>query len=290
MKLADVVQKLDAIAPPHLAESWDNVGLLVGDGASNVSRAMLCIDYAAAVAAEAKAAKCDLVIAYHPPIFNALKRFTASDGSALVFDAARSGLAIYSPHTALDVAEGGTNDVLADILGVGDRRPLRVSEPKVTECKLVTFAPADEVEAISSAMFGAGAGHIGRYSSCSFRSEGVGTYFGEAGSQPAVGQAGRLEKTGEIRIETIVPLARVSEVIAALKAAHSYETPAFDLLTLTAPPTGVGIGRVGSFAAPVARADLIARVRHSLGLAHVLVAGPLDGLAQTAAICAGAGG
>ena len=290
MKLAAVVQQLDAIAPPHLAEAWDNVGLLVGDPAADVSRAMLCIDYTAAVAAEAKAAGCDLVVAYHPPIFKGLKRFIASGGSALVFDAARTGVAIYSPHTALDVAEGGTNDVLFDLLGLTDRQPLRASESKATECKLVTFVPAEQVDLVANALFAAGAGHIGQYSSCSFRTEGTGTFFGDAGASPAVGAAGRSEKVNEIRLETVVPLRRVGDATAALEAAHPYETPAFDLVTLTAAPTGVGIGRFGSFATPVSRTVLIEQVKAGVGVGHLLVAGPTAGTAKTVAICAGAGG
>ena len=125
VKLSDLVIHLEALAPPATAEAWDNVGLLVGDAAADISRVLLCIDYTTAVAAEAKTGRADLVIAYHPPIFRGFKRVTAGGESALVFDAIRSGIAIYSPHTALDVADGGTNDVLADVIGLTERRPLR---------------------------------------------------------------------------------------------------------------------------------------------------------------------
>src|SRR5277367_5856751 len=108
MKLSDLLEKLDQIAPLRYAESWDNVGLIAGDPSAAISHAMLTIDYTGAVAREAQAAGCDLVIAYHPPIFDAIKRLTAP---SLVYDAIRRGVAIYSPHTALDVADGGTNDM-----------------------------------------------------------------------------------------------------------------------------------------------------------------------------------
>src|SRR5262252_5423873 len=125
MKLSQVLDALQAIAPNEYAESWDNVGLLVGDPSLDVSAAMLAIDYTPEVACEAAGAKCDLVIAYHPPIFDALKRITST---SLIFDAIRRGVAIYSPHTALDVAPGGTNDMLADAIGMIDRAPLRKPE------------------------------------------------------------------------------------------------------------------------------------------------------------------
>ena len=114
MKLATIIAELERIAPTALAESWDNVGLLAGDPGQDVKRALLTIDYTTEVAAERAATDCDLVIAYHPPLFHAVKKLTAG---SLVFDAIRSGVAIYSPHTALDVAEGGTNDVLCDVMG-----------------------------------------------------------------------------------------------------------------------------------------------------------------------------
>ena len=107
---------MEQIAPTRYAEAWDNVGLLVGDPQQPISRAMLTIDYTAAVASEAAVEKCDAIIAYHPPIFDAIKRITSD---SLIFDAIRRGVAIYSPHTALDVADGGTNDMLADALGTG---------------------------------------------------------------------------------------------------------------------------------------------------------------------------
>src|SRR4051812_30926844 len=115
MELKQVTQVLEEIAPTRYAEAWDNVGLLVGDPRQEVTRAMLCIDYTPEVACESAGAKCDLIIAYHPPIFSAMKRVTAPSA---VFDAVKRGVAIYSPHTALDVADGGTNDMLADVLGM----------------------------------------------------------------------------------------------------------------------------------------------------------------------------
>ena len=216
MHLVELVSAMEQIAPTRLAESWDNVGLLVGDPAQTISRVLLTIDYTEAVAREGEAASCDAVIAYHPPIFKPLKRI---DAHGLIHDAIRRGVAIYSPHTALDVADGGTNDVLCDVLGLTAREPLRLATQAATQYKLVTFVPAEQVERVSDAFFAAGAGRIGRYASCSFRSEGTGTFFGEAGSNPAVGQSGRLEQTAEVKIETVVPIDKAAEVIRASRRA-----------------------------------------------------------------------
>ncbi len=290
MLLRDLTAALDRIAPPQFAEAWDNVGLLTGDPAQPVTRAMLTIDYTAAVAAEARDERCDAVIAYHPPIFSAVKRITGDGPMALVHDAIRRGVAIYSPHTALDVADGGTNDVLADAVGLGDdRRPLRGSAATATEYKLVTFAPGDALEPISDALFAAGAGRIGNYTACSFRSPGTGTFFGQAGAAPTVGIAGRMETADEVRLEMVVPIRRVEAVLRALRENHPYEEPAYDLTVLAAPPPLRGIGRVGSVA-EVAAIEIVERVKRELTLPSLLVAGDMSRPVRTIAMCAGAGG
>jgi dinuclear metal center YbgI/SA1388 family protein len=286
MQLAELVKVLEEIAPSRLAEAWDNVGLLAGDPAAPVTKALLTIDYTARVAEEGRLEGCDAVIAYHPPIFQPLKRLVA--GSP-VYDAIRRGVALYSLHTALDIAEGGTNDLLADLLGLVDRGPLRSQPARATYYKLVVFVPEADVDRVSQALFAAGAGWIGNYSSCSFRAPGTGTFFGEEGTNPAVGQRGRLELAPELRVETVLPIDRVEPVLKALRDTHPYEEPAFDLVQLAAPPDGRGMGRVGSLP-DVPRARLFQQIKQGLGIDHLLVAGPLEGPVRRAAVGAGACG
>jgi dinuclear metal center YbgI/SA1388 family protein len=287
MELEAFIDAINHIAPTRHAESWDNVGLIAGDPKQDASRVMLCIDYTPEVACEAAGEKCDVIVAYHPPIFDPIKRLVVG---SVVFDAIRRGVALYSPHTALDVAEGGTNDMLADAIGLAQREPLRLTQTKANQYKLVTFVPEKDVERVSQALFDAGAGRIGKYGACSFRSPGTGTFFGEEGTNPAVGQSGRLEQAAEVRVETVVPIAKVEAAIRALRSAHPYEEPAFDLQQLAAPPEGLGQGRIGAFEQPVQRLALIDRVKRELELSHVLVAGPTEGAAARAAVCAGACG
>lgn len=286
MKLQDLLAKLDEIAPLRFAETWDNVGLIAGDPSREVRRAMLTIDYTAEVARETVESNCDLVISYHPPLFDAVKRLTAP---SLVFDAIGRGVAIYSPHTALDAAEGGTNDVLAEILGITKAAPLRAVTPSPWHYKLVVFVPRDAVDKVADAVFDAGAGWIGNYSQCSFRSDGTGTFLGQEGTNPTVGEPGKLERAPETRIETIVPSANLTAVVQALKESHPYEEPAFDLIQLATLPETRGMGRIGEIA-PIAREKLISRIRDALGVSSLLIAGPTEGEAKLAACCAGAGG
>jgi dinuclear metal center YbgI/SA1388 family protein len=286
MNVGDLVRAMDRIAPVRFAASWDNVGLLVGDEASPMKSVLLAIDCTAEVLAEARRAGATAIVSYHPPIFSGQKRFVAG---SVAFDAARAGVAIHSPHTALDVATGGTNDVLADALSMIARQPLRPLDPVDTAVKLVTFVPAEHVSSVSRAVFAAGAGQIGKYSSCGFRAAGTGTFFGEEGARPAVGEAGKLEECAELRFETLVPLARVADVVQALRAAHPYEEPAFDLVRVASPPGGQGMGRVGEIE-PAAVPSVVAAVKGALALEQVLVAGPLDRLVSRVAVCAGSGG
>jgi dinuclear metal center YbgI/SA1388 family protein len=292
MKLRNVIDVLEDIAPTRYAETWDNVGLLIGDREQLVNRAMLTIDYTDAVAVEARDARCDLIVAYHPSIFTALKRITADPSTTLIHDAIRRGVAIYSPHTALDVADGGTNDMLADTIGLptSNRRPLRLTPTKASQYKLVTFVPQESLEKVSGALFAAGAGRIGNYSSCSFRSPGTGTFFGEDGTNPAVGQSGRLETAAEVRLETVVPINKIESVIRALRESHPYEEPAFDLNQVAAPPEAVGQGRIGAFDATIALTEILGRLKRELQIESLLVAGSDNARVKTAAVCAGACG
>lgn len=290
MTVAQLIEALERIAPLHLAEPWDNVGLLVGDSASAVTRVMLCIDYTPPVAEEARDAKCDFVIAYHPPIFDALKRVTTAPGTRLIHDAIRRGVSVYSPHTALDVAAGGTNDVLADALALIDRRPLKLRENKPTHRKLVTFAPIDAADAVAEAAFAAGGGVIGRYTRCSFRTGGTGTFFGGAGTNPAVGKPGQLERTDEVKLEMVVPVEKTEAIVAAMKQAHPYEEVAFDLQLLAADPTPVGIGRVGKVPGEATVDMLSNMLKRALDLRHLLIAGDPHRLVKRVAVCAGACG
>src|SRR5271155_5501853 len=123
MKVADLVRALEAIAPLAHAEDWDNVGLLAGDPDAPLTRALVCIDCTPAVVVEAVTARCEAIVAYHPPLFRPISRLTRG---SVVYEIVRRGLSIYSPHTALDAAPGGTNDTLADAIGMtSERAPIR---------------------------------------------------------------------------------------------------------------------------------------------------------------------
>jgi dinuclear metal center YbgI/SA1388 family protein len=299
MKLSQVMDACKALAPHRLAEPWDKVGLHVGDPGQSIARAMLCIDLTEAVLDEAIAQKIQLIVAYHPPIFTPLERLTTQDPKQkIILRAARKGIAVYSPHTALDAAEGGVNDWLVSGFGEGTIRTIKsAASADGKGFKLVTFVPDEALDAVRSALCQAGAGQIGDYAACSFSSEGQGTFKGDTSTSPAVGKAGRFQKVAELRLEVRVPSAQLNSVVSALRSAHPYEEPAFDVYPLepTSDPR-TGQGRVIELAKPISLTTLVKRVKAHLGVTILEVAKSVGtrkssgGKIELIGVCAGAGG
>jgi dinuclear metal center YbgI/SA1388 family protein len=305
LPLGEVTARLERLAPLEHAESWDNVGLLLepasdrtGDGPPSVRRAMLLVDLTERVLDEALERDIDLLVAYHPPLFEPLKRLRAGAPSErLVVRAARAGLAIYSPHTALDAAPGGVNDWLADAAGAGTREPLvaAVRQDPEAAYKLVVFVPEAHAGALRTALSEAGAGVIGDYTECSYELSGNGTFIGGDAANPTVGERGRLERVPEIRLEMVCSEASLSRAAEALRRVHPYEEPAWDVYPLAAKPAlGFGAGRRVELAAPASLDDVIQRVKARVGRAAVRVARAERHAGgervKSVAVCAGAGG
>jgi dinuclear metal center YbgI/SA1388 family protein len=289
--IGQVSAALETIAPPALAQSWDNVGLLVGDREAPCRRVLMCIDLMPAVLEEAIEVKADLIVAYHPPIFRPISRLLAqsSETDAIVHRAIRHGIAIYSPHTALDAATGGTNDVIAEFCGLTDVTPFEYVDVSKKCYKLTTFVPEAQLDAVATALFDNGAGRIGDYEQCSFRLIGEGTFFGTESTSPQVGQAGRFERVRETRLEMIVPDRRLPEVVAALRAAHPYEEPAFDLYPLAGEPRQ-GIGRVGELPSDTTLQSLARTLQEKTASRTLMIVGDADRVVRSAAVCVGAAG
>jgi dinuclear metal center YbgI/SA1388 family protein len=292
LTVAAVLDHLERLAPTRLAADWDNVGLLLGDRTAPVSRIMTCLTVTPASAAEAVARQASLIVTHHPILFRAVKRLTRDTAEGrMLLDLIRVGVAVYSPHTALDNASGGINDLLARKLGLVEVGPLRRGAAKQGgQIKLVVFVPESDLARVSDAVFAAGAGRIGEYRECSFRLAGTGTFYGSEAANPTVGQKGRREEVSELRLEVVCPESRLGEIVAALRKAHSYEEPAFDLYPLTTAPAGPGEGRVGQLPTPEPLAGLAAKLRGELQCGPVGVVGEPGRSVQRVAIVCGAGG
>jgi len=289
MKVKDISAIVEQIAPLGLAQDWDNVGLLVGDPERRIKNVLLTIDVTKAVVEEARQLKTDLILSYHPVIWDGLKQVLATGPSRVVHELIRAGIAVFSIHTALDAVVGGVNDGLAEMLGIEDAKPLGdyVEYTPHENYKLVVFVPVDALKKVANAIFKAGAGAIGNYRDCGFHTDGTGTFLPLAGAKPAIGKRGKSEAVHEMRFETIVPADRLSAVVAALKEAHPYETPAFDIFKLFGYESRFGLGRIGRLGEPASVNRLIERVKKQTGAKAVGLVGDTKRLVETAAVCAG---
>ena len=102
----------------------------------------------------------------------------------------------------------------------------------MSRVKLVWFVPEEALEVTRDAVFEAGGGRIGDYERCSWYASGTGTFFGGASTSPTLGESGREERVAELRVETVVPEVRIRDAIVALRLAHPYEEPAYDVYPL----------------------------------------------------------
>lgn len=288
--VAAVMDYLDQLVPCQLAADWDNVGLLLGEQAATVERIMTCLTVTPESAAEAVAGRANLIVTHHPILFRGVKRLTnATAEGRMLLELARAGVAVYSPHTAFDNARGGINELLARLLSLTDIVPLR----RVADCgqlKVVVFVPEKDLNRVADALFAAGAGQIGEYRECSFRLAGIGTFFGSDAANPTIGQKGRREEVNEWRLEAICPARNVEAVVAAIRRAHSYEEPAFDIYPLHAPPSRLGEGRLGLLPRSQPLSELAAAVKAALRASAVQIVGDLQRPVQRVAIACGAGG
>jgi dinuclear metal center YbgI/SA1388 family protein len=292
MKIKDIAVEIEKITPLKLAQGWDNVGLLIGDARRDVKDILLAIDITGAVLAEAKRLRTSLIVSYHPVIWDGLKQITATGAGGIVYELIRSGIAVFSMHTALDAATGGVNDGLAEIVGIVNAEPIGdwVDSPSGENYKLVVFVPLESAAKVSNAVFAAGAGAIGNYSHCGFQTEGTGSFLPLAGAKPTIGKKGKVEKVAEVRFETIVPAEKLAGVIAAMKKAHPYETPAFDCYRLYEDQAKFGLGRIGKLAKPMQLDRIIARIKKQTAAKAIGIVGREKRVVRKAAVCAGSCG
>lgn len=298
MKTKELISAFDSFAPPYLANEWDNVGLLVGTPDWSSNKILLTIDLTEAVMQEAISLNTNTIVSYHPPIFNPLKSVTnRSFKERIVLDAILHKIAIYSPHTSLDVARGGVNDWIVEGIGVGDVRAIQPfgNLPPDEECKLVTFCPEDKVEELRLSLSSVGCGRIGQYEQCSFATTGTGTFIGNEGTNPTHGKAGELQRVIECKFEMVVSKNSLSLAIQALRQFHPYEEPALEVYELCERPRReMGVGRRIHLDKPVQLDELSRKLKKHLGIGYVRVA-PAAGKGnrievQTVGLCAGAGG
>jgi dinuclear metal center YbgI/SA1388 family protein len=281
---------MDQWYSPSWAESWDAVGLVCGDRDDEVRRIVLAVDAVPATVDEA-IGTAQLLITHHPLLLTGVHGVPAdSPKGAMIHRMIRAGVAHFVAHTNADVADPGVSDALGERLGLHDLTPL---DPQADELdKLVVFVPDTAVDRVVDALAAAGAGQLGDYDRCAWTVEGTGTFRPGAGSNPAIGTPGQIEIVAEARIEMAVPRSRRSAVVAAMRAAHPYEEPAFDVIPMVAVPSRRGTGRIGQLQRAVSLREFVAHAADVLPRTvwGVRAAGDPDQEISTVAVCGGSGG
>jgi dinuclear metal center YbgI/SA1388 family protein len=291
-RLRDVLDALEAAYPPALAESWDAVGLVCGDPDEPVSRVLVAVDPVPETVEEAVDIGAQLLVTHHPLLLRGVHGVPADHPKGrLVHRLVRAGVGLFTAHTNADSADPGVSDALAEALGVHVEGPL---QPRGTDDldKIVTFVPVGAATSrVLDALAEAGAGQIGDYSHCAWSTEGTGQFLPHEGANPAIGAVGALEHVAETRLELVLPRGRRRAVLEALRAAHPYEEPAFDLFELAEIPGRRGLGRVGELAGPESLAAFTERAAAALPATAwgVRAAGDPERTIRRVAVCGGAG-
>ena len=244
MLLREISHIIESFAPLHLQEKYDNSGLQIGEPDMIITGALIAIDITESVLDEAIAKRCNLIISHHPLIFSGLKSLTGkNEVEKCVLKAIKNDVAIYCAHTNMDNVIDGVSGKMAEILNLKNIRVLQPSDGSLM--KLAVFVPKLYSFKLREALFEAGAGQIGDYDSCSYSTEGLGTFRAGENANPFVGEPGKIHTEPEVKIEVVFPANITDKVLRALFNIHPYEEPAYDLIQLKNRDKNLGSGIVG---------------------------------------------
>lgn len=288
MKIKEITNLLEQLAPPAYAEEYDNVGLLVGNPQNEITGVLCTLDCIEAVVDEAISHKCNLIVAHHPIIFKGLKKLNGSNYvERTVIKAIKNDIAIYAIHTNLDHVTNGVNKSICEKLGLHGTQILR---PKLdTLLKLAVFVPDSDAEKLRNVLFASGAGNIGNYSECDFELQGTGGYMANDNASPVLGEKNIRHTEKETRIEVILPAYLKNNIVTAMIKAHPYEEVAYDLYALKNTNNYVGSGMVGDFEKPVKIEDFKQLVRAVFKSGAVRHTAFLKDNIVKVAVCGGSG-
>ncbi len=288
MQIRDIGGMIESWAPPGIAWEKDNVGLLVGSPGTKVRKVLVSLDTTPAVVNEAIALGAGLIVSHHPLIFRPLLRIDPeSRTGGMLGLLLRHRIGLYAAHTNFDFTNGGVSHALAERLGLREVTPL--SPLAGRRKKIVVFVPPSHAGGVMQAMAAAGAGVIGNYESCSFTTEGTGSFLPGPGSKPRIGTVGRFERVNEIRLEMECPGWKAPAVVRAMKSAHPYDEVAFDLYALENEDRDFGMGSIGTLHRPVPLRTFLRTVTARLGAKGVRYSGPPARAIKRVAVCGGSG-
>lgn len=288
MKIAEITDYLESLAPLSSQESYDNSGLIVGNKQTEISNALISLDCTEEIVEEAIQKGCNLIISHHPIVFKGLKKLNGKNYvERTVIKAIKNDIAIYAIHTNLDNYRFGVNARIAELLGIKNPSILSPGQQKLN--KLVVYVPFLQIEAVRNAMFEAGAGKIGNYENCSFSSEGQGTFKGGENTNPFVGSAGQLHTEAERKLEVIVPSHIVKQVVKSMIKAHPYEEVAYDIFPLVNEHKYEGSGMYGELETAMNEVDFLSKIKEVFKCGSIRHTNLLNRPIKRVAWCGGSG-
>ncbi len=283
--IGDIYKFIDGIAPFSLAEHWDNSGLIIGDMGDKADRIMLALDVSDSVIDEATKLGVNLIITHHPVIFSAMKNISST---GLVHKLIRSNIGVISAHTNLDIAGGGVNDCLSDILEIHDTKPLMITERK-NRLIIMVMIPTNYEKHVCSAMFAAGAGMFENYSSCCFTVSGTGQFMPESGANPMVGTIGNTGYTSESQVTMVCTEDTIKNVVSAILKSHPYEKPAYHIFEDRSDTVSKGYGRIGTLKNEVEFSEFSETIKKKLSCDRIRYYDS-GNMIKKVAVCGGSGG
>ena len=288
--IEDMIYIMEGLAPPNLAEKWDNIGLQVGQKDWIVKSIWIALDPLLEVVEAACQAQIDLLITHHPLIFNPLKSidFDSPVGQIIKL-ASENRLSIYAAHTNLDSVSGGMNDIFAGRLGMRNLRPLLRGGAE-TLFKLVVYVPSELEPTLLSALFDARTGVLDDYQRYTFRTRGTASLLSSQVENKINRRSGLRGEGEEVRIESVVSTNELSGLEDRLKSIHPAENIKYEMFPLFQPETRQGIGRCGDLPNQTDLKSLVVQVKRNFGLKTVRMVGEPDLTIQKVAVCTGSGG
>ena len=263
MKIKDVTNYIEELAPLAYAEDFDNVGLLVGNYQTEVKGVLVTLDTLEETVDEAIAKNCNLIISFHPIIFSGLKKLNGNSYvEKAVLKAIKNDIAIYATHTALDNSNKGVSAKICEVLGLQNTKVLIPKKGLVK--KLTTYIPKDYLEKIRQALFEAKAGNIGNYDHCSFTNIGEGTFKGNENSNPVLGKKVELQKEEEIQLTITFEQKNEAAILEALFENHPYEEVAYEITTTENVHQNIGMGMIGELEKPLEEKDFLVYLKKTM--------------------------
>ncbi len=288
MQLKEILPILETIAPLVYAEDFDNVGLLLGDVAQNITGILVCHDALENVVDEAIAKKCNLIVCFHPIVFAGLKKITGKNYvERAVLKAIKNDIAIYAIHTALDNHQEGVNKIFSNALSLINTKILIPKTDFIK--KLVTYTVPENVVKLKQALFAAGAGKIGNYENCSFTSQGMGSYQGNENSNPVIGEKLELVEAHEIKLEVTFEKHLESKILKALFDHHIYEEVAYEVYDLKNKHQNIGLGMIGELETEMTEIDFLNFVKQKMQTPFIRHSAFLNKKVKKIAVLGGAG-